>query len=224
MEFKIEGKYPVLRCFLNKGDEIVTSSGNMSWMSPGIKYNVHTGGGVFKALGRAMTGEGMFQNTYTATADNQELSFAMSMPGEIIHIEMDSNKSFIAQKSAFLASEPTVEFKNVFTKKISAGLFGGEGFILQKFQGHGNLFLECDGSTIEYDLASGESLLVDQGNVFLFEESVSYEIETIKGLGNKLIGGEGFFLVKLTGPGRVLLQTLPIGTLAGELNKVFPSK
>lgn len=222
MEFKIEGNYPVLRCFLNKGEEILTSSGNMAWMSDKIDYKVHSGGGFMRAFGRAMTGEGFFQNTYRALEDGQELSFTMSMPGEIIHLNLDGSKSFIAQKAAFLASEPSVEFKNIFTKKISTGLFGGEGFILQKFEGHGNLFLECDGSTVEYNLSENQSLLIDQGSVFLFEESIDYKIEAVKGLNNKLFGGEGFFLVRLTGPGKVLLQTLPISKLAREISSVFP--
>lgn len=222
MEFKVEGKYPVLRVFLNKDEEINTTSGNMSWMTSGIKYNVHSGGGFKKSIGRMFAGEGLFQNTYKAVEDNQEISFAMSMPGEIKHIELDGSKKYIAQKDAFLASEKTVEFNTVFTKKFSAGLLGGEGFILQEFSGTGHLFLEADGSLIEYNLEDGESMLVDQGNVFLFEESIKYEIETIKGTTNKLFGGEGFFLVRLTGPGKIILQTLPISSLSGEISKFIP--
>lgn len=223
MEFKIEGTYPVLRCFLDEGESLITSAGNMSWMTANMSYKVHSGGGFKKAFGRAFSGEGFFQNTYTAGDSNQEIAFAMSMPGVIKHIEMDGSKTFIAQKNAFLASEPGVEFSNEFTKQLSAGFFGGEGFILQKFSGVGNLFLEADGSLITYDLKEGESLLVDQGNLFMFESGVSYAIETVKGLSNKFFGGEGFFLVKLTGPGQVVLQTLPISNLAGEVNRVLPT-
>lgn len=222
MEFKIEGDYPVLRVFLNSGEELLTTAGNMSWMTSDIDYKVHSGGGFKKAFGRMFSGEGLFQNTYTALRDNQEIAFAMSMPGEIIHLNLDGNKSFIAQKDAFLAAETSIQFDNVFTKKLSAGLFGGEGFILQKFSGYGDLFLEADGSLIEYNLKAGESMLVDQGNVFLFENSVDYEIQTVKGLANKFFGGEGFFLVRLTGPGKIVLQTLPISNLAGEIYRVIP--
>ena len=223
MDFRIEGDYPVLRCFLNEGEEIITSAGNMSWMTDSIDYQVHSGGGFKKAFGRAFSGEGFFQNSYTAIKDNQEIAFAISMPGEIRHFYLDGDTTFIAQKNAFLASESTVEFKNVLTKKLSTGFFGGEGFILQQFSGKGNLFLEADGSLIEYNLEAGERLLVDQGNVFLFESSIGYEIKSVKGLSNKLFGGEGFFLLELTGPGKVFLQTLPISNLAGELSRVLPT-
>lgn len=222
MKFEIKEKYPVLQCFLDKGESIVTTAGNMSWMTEHMSYNVSSGGGIKKAFGRAFSGEKFFQNVYTAEADNQELAFTISMPGEILHLELDNTKSYIAQKSAFLAAEVDVVFESVFTKKFSAGLLGGEGFILQRFTGNGNLFLECDGSLVEYDLTPGEVLLVDQGNLFMFEETVAYEIQTVKGLSNKLFGGEGFFLVKLKGPGKVWLQTLPVTRLAGELLRVAP--
>lgn len=221
MKFTIEGKYPVLRCTLNKGETMVTSAGNMSWMTSGFKYETGTGG-VIRGLTRAFSGEGMFQNTYTAIEDNQEIAFASSLPGEIIHIEM-KGQVFIAQKTAFLASEKGVQFDTIYTKKFSAGLLGGEGFILQKFSGYGNLFLEADGSLIEYDLAPGEVKLVDQGHVFLFDESVGYEVETVKGMKNVLFGGEGLFLVRLTGPGKVILQTLPISSLASKIIPFVPS-
>lgn len=224
MKFSIESEYPVLRCYLDEGESLVTSAGNMAWMSEFMEYKAHTGGGVFKSFGRAFTGEGFFQNTYTSTKANQEIAFTITMPGVIKHLVLDGSKSYIAQKNAFLVSEQTVEFTNVLTKKFSAGLLGGEGFVLQKFSGTGNLFLESDGSLVEYDLASCESILSDQGNLFMFEDSVKYSIETVKGLGNKLFGGEGFFLVKLTGPGKVYLQTLPISNLVGEISRFFPNK
>ena len=219
MKFKIEGQYPVLRCFLNEGESLITSAGNMSWMTDGFKYNVHSGGGFMKSIGRAFTGEGFFQNTYTAIKDNQEIAFATTMPGEIKHVPMNGSESLIAQKNAFLAATDNIKFETVFTKKFSAGLFGGEGFILQKYTGTGELFLEADGSLIEYELDFNETLLVDQGNVFMFEESVSYAIQTVEGMSNKFFGGEGFFLVKLTGPGKVHLQTLPISVLSTEVNR-----
>lgn len=223
MEFKIEGKYPVLRVFLNKGESLLTSSGNMSWMTDKLDYKAHTGGGLGKAFGRLFSGESMFQNTYTALADNQEIALANTMPGEIIHIPMEGQR-ITAQKDAYLCSVGNVNFEIVFTKKLSAGLFGGEGFILQEFSGIGDLFLESDGSLVEYNLSLGESILVDQGHVFMFENTVSYEIETIKGMKNVLFGGEGFFLVKLTGPGKIMLQTMPIHVLSGEISKYIPTK
>ncbi len=222
MRYEISEKYPVLKCFLDKNESIVTTAGNMSWMTEHMTYNVSSGGGIGKAFGRVFSGEGFFQNVYTAQADNQELTFTISMPGEIMHLDLDGQKSYIAQKSAFLAAQESVVFESVFTKKFTAGLLGGEGFVLQRFSGTGHLFLECDGSLVEYDLVQDEVLLIDQGNVFMFEETVKYEIQTVKGLSNKLFGGEGFFLVRLKGPGKVWLQTLPVTKLANELLRVFP--
>ena len=222
MEFKIEGKYPVLRCFLNRGEKIYTSAGNMSWMTEGMSYEAHTGGGLGKAFGRLLAGESMFQTTYTAERDNQEIAFATTMPGEIIHIPLAGN-SIIAQKNAFLCATENVKFEVVLTKKLSSGLLGGEGFVLQQFSGSGDLFLEADGSLIEYDLAPGEVILVDQGYVFMFDSNVSYDIETIKGMKNVFFGGEGMFLVKLTGPGKVFLQSLPISILSRELSSYVVS-
>lgn len=223
MEFLIEGDYPVLRCKLNSGETIKTTAGAMSWMTEDIDVELSTGGGMMKGIGRMFSGESLFLSYYTANRNDQEISFASSMPGTIMNIKMDGN-SLIAQKTAFLASEKTVELESIFTKKFTSGLLGGEGFILQRLSGHGDLFLEADGSLTEYNLVSGESLLVDQGHVFLFEESVSYEIKTIKGMKNVLFGGEGLFLVKLTGPGKVILQSMPIANLAGKIIPFVPSK
>lgn len=222
MKYTIEGEYPILRCVLNRGEEIVTSAGNMSWMDEGFDFNTTTGGGLMKGLARAFTGEGMFRNIYKATRDNLEITFANSLPGSIMAFEMKGN-SFITQKNAFLASETSVKMETIFTKKFSAGLLGGEGFILQRFSGRGLLFLEADGSLVEYDLKPGQTILVDQGHVFMFEDSVSYEIETVKGMKNIMFGGEGLFLVKLTGPGKVMLQTMPIANLAGRIIPYLPS-
>lgn len=222
MNFSIEGEYPVVRIKLNRGEKIVSSAGNMSWMTGGISYDAGTRGGILKGLARAFSGESMFQNTYTAEQDGEEIAFASSLPGKIIHIPMNGNE-LIAQKSAFLASDEGVNFDVVLTRKLSAGLLGGEGFLLQKFHGHGNLFLEGDGSLINYDLKPGEELLVDQGHVFMFETSVDYSIQTVKGLKNIFFGGEGAFLVKLRGPGRVVLQTMPIANLAARIIPFVPT-
>lgn len=221
MEFFIEGDYPILRCKLKRGETIKTSAGSMSWMTEDFDVEVASGG-VMKGIARMFSGESMFFNYYTAKADNQEIVFASSMPGTIRHIKMEG-QTLVGQKSAYLASETSVEFKTVFTKRFSSGLLGGEGFILQEFSGYGELFLEADGSLTEYDLKPGETMLVDQGHVFLFEESVAYEIKTIKGAKNILFGGEGLFLVKLTGPGKIILQSMPISNLAAKIVPFVPS-
>ena len=222
MEFLIEGNYPILRCTLNRGETIKTSAGSMSWMSDGFDLEVKSGG-LGKGISRMFSGESMFINYYTAKKDNQEIVFSSALPGEIKHIEMKGQK-LIGQKTSYLASDTGVEFNTVFTKKFASGLLGGEGFILQQFSGYGDLFLEADGNLVEYDLGHGEALLVDQGHVFLFEEEVSYEIETIKGMKNIFFGGEGMFLVKLIGPGKVMLQSMPISNLAAKIVPFVPSK
>lgn len=222
MKYIIEGDYPVLRCMLNRGDVITASAGAMSWMTEGFDLNTKTGG-VMKGLARAFAGEGMFQNHYTAIKDNQEIAFASSLPGSIIAKEL-SGETLIAQKTAYLASTNGVNIDTVFTKKFASGIFGGEGFILQRFSGYGTLFLEADGSLIEYELKDRESMLVDQGHLFLFDSSVKYEIATVKGMKNIFFGGEGLFLVKLTGPGKIILQSMPISNLAKQIIPFVPSK
>lgn len=223
MEFKIEGDYPILRCKLNQGETIQTTAGAMSWMTEDIDVQLSTGGGLMKGIGRMFSGESLFLSYYTAKSDNQEITFASSLPGTILNIKMNG-KAMIAQKTAYLASESTVELESIFTKKFTSGLLGGEGFILQRIHGYGELFLEADGSLTEYNLDSGEALLVDQGHVFLFEESVSYEIQTIKGMKNIFFGGEGLFLVRLTGPGKVILQSMPISNLAAKIIPFVPTQ
>ena len=223
MEFSIEGDYPILRCRMNSGETIQTTAGAMSWMTEDIDVELSTGGGMMKGISRMFSGESLFLSYYTANRNDQEITFASSLPGTIMNIKMNG-QVLIAQKTAYLASERTVQLESIFTKRFGAGLLGGEGFILQKLSGYGELFLEADGSLTEYNLAHGESLLVDQGHVFLFEESVSYEIKTIKGVKNVLFGGEGFFLVKLTGPGKVVLQSMPISNLAAKIIPFVPSK
>lgn len=222
MKFIIEGDYPILRCKLDQGETIKTTAGAMSWMTENIDVEVTTGG-IMKGISRMFAGESMFFSYYTANRNDQEITFAASLPGTIINIKMEG-QTLIAQKTAYLASDKSVDLETIFTKKFTAGLLGGEGFILQKLSGFGELFLEADGSLTEYNLVAGQSLLVDQGHVFMFDESVSYDIKTVKGMKNVLFGGEGLFLVKLTGPGKVVLQSMPISNLASKIIPFVPSK
>jgi len=219
MQYKIVGKtVPTVEVTLNRGESMYTQRGGMSWQTQGIKMQTNARGGVMKSLGRMFAGESMFMSTYTAEIDNAQIAFATTVPGDIKAINMSEIPNGITvQKGAFLCAEPNVELKVTFSKRFSAGLFGGEGFILQKAQGKGMLFLEIDGDPIEKELAPGEILKVDTGNVVAFENTVSYEIETIKGLGNIFLGGEGLFLTTLEGPGTVWLQTMPVSKLAGLL-------
>ena len=167
----------------------------------------------------------MFMANYTAQRDNAVIAFASTVPGTIISVDLSKmSDGLILQKGAFLCAENTVNTEVTLTKKISAGLFGGEGFILQRAHGSGRLFLEVDGDTIQKDLQPGEVLKVDTGNVVAFQPSVSYEIETVKGLGNIFLGGEGLFLTKLTGPGRVILQSQNFSDFATRLIPYIPSR
>ena len=223
MKYEIVGKtVPAVEVILNKGESMYSQKGGMAWQTEGISMSTNARGGVMKSLGRMFTGESIFMNTYTSNVDGAKIAFATTVPGDIIPINVGEHNGFTIQKSSFLCAEPNVDISIAFTKRFSAGLFGGEGFILQKAQGNGMLFLEVDGDPIEKNLAPGAVLKVDTGNVVGFESTVSYEIETIKGLGNIFLGGEGLFLTKLVGPGKVIIQSQNFGDFAGRILSLMP--
>ena len=226
MDYKIIGKtVPVVEMKLNKGETVYTQSGGMTYQSEGIEMSTNTHGGIMKGLGRVFAGESMFMANYTAKNYDAVIAFASTVPGAIIPVDLSNMpQGLTIQKGAFLCAENAVETKVAFTKKFSAGLFGGEGFILQKAGGNGTLFLEVDGDAIEKELQPGEVLKVDTGNVVAFDSNVKYEIETVKGLGNIFLGGEGLFLTKLVGPGKVILQSQNFQDFAGRVIKLMPSK
>lgn len=225
MNYKIIGQtVPVIEMKLNAGETVYTQSGGMAYQSDGIAMKTNARGGVMKSLGRMFSGESVFMANYTAQRDGAVVAFASTVPGNIIPVDLSSMPSgLVLQKGAFLCAEENIETSIAFTKKFSAGLFGGEGFILQKAIGRGNLFLEVDGDTIEKQLAPGEVLKVDTGNVVAFEPTVSYEVETVKGLGNIFLGGEGLFLTRLVGPGRIILQSQNFRDFAGRLIPYMPA-
>ena len=224
MKYEILGKtVPVVEVTLNKGESMYTQSGGMTWKSQGIKMSTNARGGIGKSLGRIFTGESIFMSSYTAEIDEAKIAFATTVPGDIMPIDMTSlPNGLIIQKGSFLCAEQDVDLKLKFTKKFSAGLFGGEGFILQQATGKGNLFLEIDGDPIIKELAQGEVLKVDTGNVVAFDPTMSYEIETVKGLGNIFLGGEGLFLTRLVGPGKVILQSQNFLDFAGRIAALIP--
>ncbi len=223
MKYEIIGKtVPAVEFTLNRGESIYSQRGGMTWQTDGINMKTNARGGVMKSLGRMFTGESIFMNTYTANVDGAKVAFATTVPGDIVSVNVGENNGFTVQKSSFLCAEPGVDMSIAFTKKFSAGLFGGEGFVLQKAKGNGMLFLEVDGDPVERILAPGEVLKVDTGNVVGFESTVSYEIETVKGLGNIFLGGEGLFLTKLVGPGRVIIQSQNFGDFAGKILGMMP--
>ena len=216
MQYEIKGgNFPVVVCQLEKGEKMITEKGSMVWMSPVMEMET-VGGGLGKMFSKAFSGESMFQNIYTAKA-NGMIAFGSSFPGKIMPLEVAPGKEFVLQKTAFLASEAGVELSIHFNKKIGAGFFGGEGFIMQKLSGNGIAFVEVDGELVEYTLAPGQQMIIDTGNVLGFEQTVSIDIQQVKGLKNKMLGGEGFFNTVLTGPGKIWLQTMPISNVAGAI-------
>ena len=210
--------------FDQAGEAMYTQSGGMSWMSDGVSMDSNMRGGLGKSLGRMFSGESIFMATYRAECPGSSVAFASTVAGEVLPVDIGATGGLIAQKGAFLCAENTVELSVAFTKKLSAGFFGGEGFILQDIHGSGMAFLEIDGNKVEKVLAPGEVLKVDTGNVVAFEKSVNYEIETVKGIKNMFFGGEGLFLTKLTGPGRVILQTQNFNEFAGRIISMIPPK
>ena len=224
MQYNIQGdSMPVVICNLAAGESMITERGSMVWMSPNMKMET-SAGGVGKALGRMFSGEGMFQNTYTAQGGPGMIAFASSFPGAIRAIEVTPDKPIIAQKSAFLAATRGVELSVHFQKRAAAGFFGGEGFIMQRISGSGIAFLEIDGSVVEYNLEKGQQMLIDTGYLAMMDDTVTMEIQQIKGVKNVLFGGEGLFNTLVTGPGRVLIQTMPISNVASVIARMIPSK
>lgn len=225
MEAIISGDgLPVVTCKLKKGESIISENGGMSWMNPRIKMKTTTNGGIMKGLGRALSGESLFMNVFTAEDDDVEVAFASSFPGKILELDLKPGESIIAQKRSFLCGESTIEMKMHFRKKLGAGLFGGEGFIMQKITGPGKVFLEIDGDLVKKELAAGEKLIIDNGYLAAMTEGVSLNIETVKGLKNIMFGGEGLFVTTLTGPGTIWLQSMPVSNLVGLISAGLPRK
>ncbi len=214
--------FPIVTCELSAGEQMITQKGGMIWMSPNMKMET-SGGGIGKMFSRMFSGESMFRNIYTSQGGDGMITFGSSFPGQIQAINITPGQEFILQKSAFLASEPGVELSIFFNKKLSTGLFGGEGFIMQKLSGNGMAFAEIDGTLVEYDLQPGQQIVVDTGNVAGFASTVSMEIREVPGVKNMLFGGEGLFNTVLTGPGRIWLQTMPISNVAGALIPYLPT-
>lgn len=222
MRYEIKGEpLPVVVCYLENGEKMITERGSMSWMSPNMRMETSSNGGVAKAFGRMFSGDSFFQNIYTSIGDKGMIAFASSFPGSIRAIEVGPGREMIVQKSAFLASEATVNLSVHFQKRFGSGFFGGEGFIMQRLSGFGMAFLEIDGYAVEYDLQPGQSLVVDTGYLAAMESTVQMDIKTVPGVKNMLFGGEGIFNTVVTGPGRVILQTAPVSNFAQSLRPFF---
>ena len=223
MKYEIKGTpLPVAICHLEAGEKMITERGSMSWMSPNMEMETNAGG-FGKALGRMFSGESIFRNTYSPRGGEGMIAFASNFPGSIVAFQIEPGKELIVQKSGFLASESTVELSVHIQKKLGAGFFGGEGFIMQKLSGYGTAFVEFDGAVMEYDLAAGQSMVLDTGYLAAMEATCNMEIQQVAGLKNKLLGGEGFFNTVVSGPGKVYIQTMPINKVAGALLPYIPT-
>ena len=224
MKYEIKGDtLPVVICHLEAGERMITERGSMAWMSPNMKMETSTNGGFGKAFGRIFSGEAMFQNIYTAQGGNGLIAFASSFPGSIKAFEIGPGQEYIFQKKAFLACEPGVNISVHFHKKVASGLFGGEGFILQKVSGNGIVFAEFDGHVVEYELQPGQQIVIDSGYLAAMSVTCQMDIQTVPGLKNIVFGGEGLFNTVITGPGHVWLQTMPISSVADSLRPYFPT-
>ena len=222
MRYEIKGgAFPVVVCELADGEQMITEKGSMVWMSPNMQMDTR-GGGLGKMFSKAFSGESIFQNIYTARGAGM-IAFGSSFPGQIKAVTIAPGQDMILQKTAFLAAEPGVELSIHFNKKLGTGLFGGEGFIMQRLSGSGVAVAEIDGELVEYELREGQQIVADTGNVAGFTAGVKMEIQQVPGMKNKLLGGEGLFNTLLTGPGRVWLQTMPISSVAASIRPYIPT-
>jgi uncharacterized protein (TIGR00266 family) len=223
MEYKIIGEpMPVVECNLRAGEAMKTEAGSMVWMSPNMRMATNTGGGgLGKLLGRMVSGESIFQNTFTAEGGDGYVAFGSSFTGSIRAFEVTPGRSVICQKKSFLAAEMGVDISMFFHKKVMTGLFGGDGFVMQKLSGNGVAFVEIDGYCVERELAAGESIVISTGNLAVMEETCSIDVEAVKGVSNLLFGGEAVFLTRVTGPGKIILQTMTLSNFAAALAPFF---
>lgn len=224
MEYKVIGTtLQAVILELDPGETVYSQSGGMAWMSANITMRTSgRGGGLGGVLKRAVTGESLFLVEYTSQSGKGFVAFASDFPGKIVPINLGQGQQMITQKQAFLCAEKTVDLDIHFRRRLGAGLFGGEGFILQKLTGPGVAFVCLDGEIMEYTLGEGEVLKVDTGHVAMYEPTVSFDIEMVKGFTNIVFGGEGLFLATLRGPGRVWLQTMPTQNLAKAVLPYLP--
>jgi uncharacterized protein (TIGR00266 family) len=224
MEYEIiGGSFPVVECTLKAGESMITQSGSMAYMDPTITMDTSTNGGVGKVIGRLFTREHLFQNIYTSNKDGSKIAFGTCVPGSILAIKLEAGKSLVCQKSAFLASYGNVELSTFFNKKIGVGLFGGEGFIMQKITGEGTVFIEIDGYYKEFVVEANQQMILSTGYLVSMDETCQIDVQTVKGLKNIILGGEGLFNTVITGPGRVVVQTMPLPKLANCIYPYLPT-
>ena len=225
MKYNIQGEpTPVVICELDPGESMITEGGSMVWMTPNMDMQTSAGGSLGKAFGRLFSGESIFQNIYTAQGGPGMIAFASKFPGAIRVVEITPDRPLIVQKCAFLAATQGVELSTHFQKRLGVGFFGGEGFIMQKLSGRGLAFLEIDGYAVEYDLMPGQQMIVDTGNLAVMDPTCTMDIQTVRGAKNMFFGGEGIFHTVITGPGKIVLQTMPLSTFVNTISAFLPSK
>ena len=215
MEYEIlGGSFPVVECTLKAGESMTTQSGAMAYMDSTISMETTSNGGLGKIVGRMFTKEKLFQNIYTSNQDGSKIAFGTCVPGSIMAVKITKGKTLLCQKSSFLASYGNIELSTFFNKKIGVGIFGGEGFIIQKITGEGIVFIEIDGSMKEFELEENQQLVLSTGHLVSMDDTCSIDVKTVKGLKNIILGGEGLFNTVVTGPGKVTIQTMPLPKLA----------
>ncbi len=225
MQYQIRGTtMQTVDVQLQQGETVYTESGGMAWMTSNIKMETGMKGGLMGAIGRGLAGESLFLVDYTCESGEGWVTFASEFPGKIVPLQLGPGESMICQKDAFMCAEKSVTLEMHFRKRLGTGLFGGEGFILQKLTGPGTAFVELAGEITEYELQPGQELKVDTGHIAMYQPSVDFDIETVKGIKNILFGGEGLFLARLRGPGKVWLQSMPVVNLASKIARYLPSK
>ncbi len=223
LNYKVDGTtLQVVTVQLEPGTRVYSESGGMSWMSGNVEMDTNSGGGLGKMFRRALSGESLFIAEYYVNSGAGIVAFASEFPGKIMDLHLGDGEQIIVQKDAFLCAERSVDMDMHFRKKLGAGLFGGEGFILQKLTGPGDAFVELDGEIVTYDLQPGQVLKVDTGHVAMLQPTVEFDVTIVKGFKNILLGGEGLFLATLRGPGRVWLQTMPLMKLANKVLQYLP--
>lgn len=224
MKYTLLGEpLPVVICDVEPGETLITEGGAMSWMSPNMKMETTSGGGIGKMFSRMISGDSLFLNRYTAQRGPGQIAFASSFPGSIRAIDIEPGKEIIVQKSGFLAAEEGVDLSVHFQKRFSTGLFGGEGFIMQKLSGRGKAFIEIDGTAVEYVLQAGQSIIIDTGYLAMMDASCTMEVVPVQGgAKNMLFGGEGIFNTVVHGPGKIVLQTMPVYKVASAIIPYIP--
>lgn len=225
MKYTIRGDdLQVVDIQLEPGESMVSEAGGMAWKSPNVWMDTQMPGGLFGGLARSFAGESLMLSYYHCEEAAGLVAFASELPGKIVPMALAPGEAIIAQKDAFMCAEASIELATHWQRRLGAGIFGGEGFILEKVTGPGTAFFELAGEITPYTLAAGQRLQVAPGHVAMFDSSVDFDIELIKGLKNIFFGGQGFFLAILTGPGRIWLQSMPIANLAARLMPYLPQR